>query len=72
MDIWQRLHNLHVPLLIIRGSESDTFWAITAAKLKRVLPSAQIRTINEATHLVPLEKPESVSQEIISFLANIN
>lgn len=68
MDIWHGLPGLAIPLLIIRGEETDTFWTSTARGVLRKVPSAQVVTIPQATHLVPLERPEEVSQAIQEFL----
>ncbi len=66
-DIWRGLPKLQIPLLIIRGAETDTFWASTARQVKRKLPSAQIVTLEKATHLVPLEQPGKVVEHIRNF-----
>jgi len=68
MDLWRGLPLLELPLLILRGAETDTFWASTARRVQRKLPSAQIVTIENATHLVPLEQPEKVARIITEFL----
>ena len=68
MDIWRGLPGLKIPLLIIRGSETDTFWASTARRVQRKIPAVKVVTIPQATHLVPLERPEVVYQAIQEFL----
>jgi pimeloyl-ACP methyl ester carboxylesterase len=71
LDIWRDLPQLKIPLLIIRGGETDTFWASTARGLVKKVPSAKVVTIPQATHLVPLERPEEVYQAIQVFLQEI-
>jgi len=71
MDIWRALSGLKVPLLIIRGAETETFWSSTAQKVLRKIPSARIVTIPKATHLVPLERPDEVFQGIQEFIQEI-
>jgi len=68
LDIWRNLSHLKIPLLIIRGAETDTFWERTARLVQKRLPSAKVITIARATHLVPLEQPDVVSQRIFDFL----
>lgn len=68
MDLWRGLPGLHIPLLIIRGAETDTFWASTARRVLRKAPAAQVVTVPQATHLVPLEQPDTVYQTIQEFL----
>ena len=67
MDIWRGLPALNIPLLIVRGAETDTFWASTARRVQRKVPSAQVVTIPQATHLVTLECPDEVYQAIQEF-----
>jgi pimeloyl-ACP methyl ester carboxylesterase len=68
MDIWRGLPKLEVPTLIIRGSETDTFWEKTAKLVKRKQPEVKVETLGKSTHLVPLEHPREVSEIILSFL----
>ncbi len=68
MELWRALPKLSVPLHIVRGEKTDTFFEKTAQLVKKKLPSAKIVTIPETTHLLPLEKPEEVAQTIKTFL----
>ena len=68
MELWRELPKLKVPILIIRGAETDTFWKSTEKKVKKKLPSAKVISIPKSTHLVPLEKPKIVQEKIVSFL----
>jgi pimeloyl-ACP methyl ester carboxylesterase len=68
LDIWRGLPGLKIPLLIIRGEETDTFWTSTARHVQRIVPAARIVTVPQATHLVPLERPGEVFQAIQEFL----
>jgi pimeloyl-ACP methyl ester carboxylesterase len=67
MDIWHELPNLDVPTLIIRGAETDTFLENTAKQVKRKQPQVKIETLENSTHLVPLEHPKVVLKLIQSF-----
>ncbi|MBT3322045.1 MAG: alpha/beta hydrolase [Anaerolineae bacterium] len=68
MELWHQLPKLKVPLLIIRGAETDTFFESAGKLVKKKLPTATILSIPASTHLVPLEEPKMVSDEINSFL----
>jgi pimeloyl-ACP methyl ester carboxylesterase len=68
MDLWQGLPGLKIPLMIIRGAETDTFWASTARRVLRKVSGARIVTIPKSTHLVPLERPAEVHHAIQEFL----
>ena len=68
MDLWRGLPGLNIPLLIIRGLETNTFWVSTKRRVLRKVPAAQVMTIPQASHLVPLEQPDEVYQAIQDFL----
>jgi pimeloyl-ACP methyl ester carboxylesterase len=67
MDIWRGLPKLKVPTLIIRGAETNTFWKRTGKLVKRKQPRVQVETLEKSTHLLPLERPSEVSNQIQSF-----
>jgi pimeloyl-ACP methyl ester carboxylesterase len=70
-DLWRGLKDLQVPTLIIRGAETNTFWAKTAERVRRVNPKVQIETLEKTTHIIPLEEPEKVSRLIVEFANRI-
>ncbi|MBN2548500.1 MAG: alpha/beta hydrolase [Anaerolineales bacterium] len=70
LELWRKLPTLKPPLLIIRGSETNTFWVETGRLVQRCLPQAQVVTLPEASHLVPLEKPLQVYDTIDAFFKN--
>jgi pimeloyl-ACP methyl ester carboxylesterase len=69
MDIWRSLPGLVPPVLFLRGSHSDTFLESTVHEIQLRLKTARIKTIPDSTHLVVLEKPGQVYNEIIQFLS---
>jgi pimeloyl-ACP methyl ester carboxylesterase len=71
LDIWQGLPGLNIPLMIIRGAETDTFWTSTARRVLRKNPGTKIESIPQSTHLVPLERPAEVAQAIQEFIKEI-
>ena len=68
MELWRELPNLQVPLLILRGAETDTFSENAGRLVQKKLPAAQVVSIPKSTHLLPLEQPDAVSSEIEKFL----
>jgi len=68
MDIWEGIATLKIPVLVIRGKESNTFFLYTARFLKTKLPFSTVINLNRSTHLVPLEKPNKVGSIIMKFL----
>ena len=70
-DLWRGLPNLEVPTLFIRGAETDTFLEKAAKLVKRRNPKIQIKTIQNATHILPLEHPQEVAEIINKFSQNL-
>lgn len=70
-DIWKNLPRLRVPMLILRGAETDTFLEPTARLVVRRAPQIRIQTLEHATHLLPLERPQAVAQAIRDFVENL-
>jgi len=67
MDIWRGLPQLEVPTLIIRGEKTDTFWERTGRLVQRKQPKVRVEALQKSTHLLPLEKPNEVSNLIQFF-----
>lgn len=70
-DLWRDLPKLKVPTLIIRGAETDTFLGKAADLVKKKNPRIQVRTLENSTHILPLEYPRKVFNHIQAFLTNI-
>ena len=67
-DIWNGLRSLELPTLIVRGADTDTFWAETARLVKRRNPRIKIVSVPEATHLLPMERPDEVVEATQEFI----
>ena len=70
-DIWNGLPGLRTPALIIRGSHTDTFWSQTARLVEKRNPHVRTVTVLNASHLVPLERPDDVAHETEEFLGGL-
>ncbi|MBI3738313.1 MAG: alpha/beta hydrolase [Chloroflexi bacterium] len=70
-DLWDGLKRLDLPTLIIRGAETDTFWASTASSVQRLNRRIRIVALEKSTHLLPLERPQEVFEIAQSFLKEI-
>jgi pimeloyl-ACP methyl ester carboxylesterase len=68
LELWRGFPRMATPSLIIRGAHTDTFQAATARLVKRIQPKIRLETVEEASHLVPLERPAQVHALIRSFL----
>lgn len=65
---WDFVRTVPVPVLILRGEHSD---ALTRSALRRcaaLLPRGEVREVPGTGHMLPLEAPERVAQEILDFL----
>ena len=68
IELWRAIPNMTPPLLIIRGDETDTFYEKTGKLVQKKLPDTAVISIQKSTHLVPLERPEDVANEIKQFI----
>jgi pimeloyl-ACP methyl ester carboxylesterase len=68
LDLWRGLPRIKLPILMLRGAETDTFWNSTSSRVRRANPDIEVRTFGEATHLLPLEKPRQTAQAVLAFL----
>lgn len=71
-NLWARLPQLQLPVLVIYGAHSDTFSARALAGLRRAIPHVQAVCIKDAGHLVPLEKPTEVAEHVVRFLRAVS
>ncbi len=69
-DIWRGLRKFRVPTLIIRGAETDTFMEKTGRRIQQINPSIQVKTLERSTHILPLERPQEVTEIIKNFLTD--
>ena len=70
-DLWKNIHYLKIPTLIIRGAETDTFWESTARSVEKKNRKIKTISLEESTHLLPLEKPNEVFEITESFLKDV-
>jgi len=70
-DLWRELPKLQVPTLILRGAETDTFLEKAADLVKEKNPRILIKTLEQSTHLLPLEDPQKVYYFIRAFLTDV-
>lgn len=70
-DTWRYVRKLPktLPLLVVRGAESDTFLPPAAQKLRRALPHIAYAEITGHGHLFPQSAPDETRAIIESWLA---
>lgn len=65
---WKALAICEVPTLIIRGDRSNTLFPDAWASLKTTVPNGTFVELENASHLLPFEYPEVVTQAMLEFL----
>jgi 2-succinyl-6-hydroxy-2,4-cyclohexadiene-1-carboxylate synthase len=59
--VWDRLHELHCPVLLVAG-ELDRRYAEAAHRMAERIPDARVRIVPGAGHAPQLEQPELVAE----------
>ena len=67
-DLWVNLPGIKCPVLIVRGSETDTLALETAEKMVEVLPVGRLVHVEKAAHMVFEDNPEGFIQALHEFL----
>jgi len=70
-SIWSLLPKVKVPLLAIRGCDSNTLSEKSWIKWKATSPQHDYREINNAGHLVPMEQPEQTVVTIRQWFSGV-
>jgi len=68
---WEALAKLRLPVLVIRGGDSDTFIPEAAEKLHGMIPEATYAEIGGHGHLFPQTAPEETGHIIREWLAGL-
>jgi pimeloyl-ACP methyl ester carboxylesterase len=70
-DVITRLANIHVPALILCGTEDEMTPPRSSQYLKDNLPNAQLHFLEATGHMLMLEQPETVVKLLKQFLDEI-
>ncbi len=68
LNLWGAIQRLTVPVLIVRGHETDTLRPSAVRRLQAKLPRAVVVDVPHTGHLVPLEAPGVVAEATLAFL----
>ena len=68
MYIWKNIKNLKIPCLIIKAQDSNAFLESSKRKIMHLNPNIKFYTINNSTHLFPLEFPNETGNAISDFI----
>ncbi|MEO6198220.1 MAG: alpha/beta hydrolase, partial [Dehalococcoidia bacterium] len=69
LNIWDVLPDINSPVLVIRGEHTEGFLSMVAQQVSERVRNGRLVTIPDAGHLVPMERPDVLSNEILAFLA---
>jgi len=67
-DLWLNLPGIKCPVLIVRGSATDTLGLATAEKMVDVLPDGKLVHVDRAAHMVFEDNPEDFIRVLHDFL----
>jgi len=66
-DPWPLLDKISCPVLLVEGANSENKEVIDLARAASMIPGAELRAIEGAGHLVPMEKPRELLALIKEF-----
>jgi non-heme chloroperoxidase len=70
MDLRRGIARIGVPVTIVAGARDILTPPSRAAELAALIPGAQLRTLPERGHMLPLEAPDEVATEISALTAS--
>ena len=62
--MWERLHELTMPVTLLAGERDAKYVAIAGEQLLASLPHAELTIVPGAGHGIPREAPEAVAEAI--------
>jgi pimeloyl-ACP methyl ester carboxylesterase len=69
LDLFEAMACITVPVLIVRGAETDRLPRANAERAVRMMPRATLIEMPGVTHFAPMEEPEKVAALVLPFLA---
>ncbi len=66
-DPWEIMERVACPVLLIEGERSENRGVIDLARAAELMPRAELRVVEGAGHLVPMEKPRETAALIRGF-----
>jgi pimeloyl-ACP methyl ester carboxylesterase len=71
LPTWEVLPQVNAPVLVLAGEHSDEFTAMVARGVSGQVPDGRLVTVPDAGHLVPMERPDAVADEVLGFLSEL-
>lgn len=69
--LWDRLHEIGAPTLVVVGARDTKFRAIGDRLVDAIGANATLVVVDEAGHNAPLERPDEVATAILAWTASI-
>lgn len=69
---WSAIRKLKCPITVIKGAKGSTFHSLAVSRLLKLHPDTDYTLVKEASHFVPMEENEMVSEKINDILTRIN
>lgn len=70
-DLWPYVERIRVPTLLIVGADSALVTPEKLDRMRESIPGFASVTIQEATHMVPQDKPEEFEKAVRAFISKI-
>jgi 3-oxoadipate enol-lactonase len=70
-DAWDRLGDLHVPTLVLHGTEDRMVAVENARRLAEAIPGARLALLEGAGHAYHSEQPDGADHAVLSFLDDV-
>jgi fermentation-respiration switch protein FrsA (DUF1100 family) len=71
MDLQEIAQNLRVPTLILCGDRDKVTPLALSDRLNDLIPDARLLIVKGAGHMLPLEAPGRVNQELLNFVNSV-
>lgn len=71
LDAWDKLPDILCPALVMYGEHTGAPFPAMMAQIARRIPDARLRSVAEAGHLAPMERPEAVAEAVIEFMETL-
>ena len=68
LNVWEDIPKVIQPILAIRGADSDTLFPQSWQLWRELQPDATFVEIPEASHMVPMERPQLLATTILDYL----
>ena len=65
------LSKLNMPVLVVCGKDDQVTPPVLSEELAALIPGAQLKWIEDAGHMVPMEQPAALAEHLKKFMAEV-